>query len=60
MSGPNNRLLVVDDDPYVLESISSLLKEFGYQVATCQNAADAMEKMKKTRFDVVLTDIKMP
>lgn len=56
----NNNLLVVDDDPYVLESISSLLKEFGFHVSTCQNALDALEKVKKVRFDVVLTDVKMP
>ncbi len=56
----NNTLLVVDDDPYVLESISSLLKEFGYHVVICNNAADALEKAKKVHLDVVLTDIKMP
>lgn len=61
MSEPsNNKLLVVDDDPYVLESISSLLKEFGFHVVTCQNASDALEKIKKCPFDVILTDIKMP
>ncbi len=60
MSELNNTLLVVDDDPYVLESISSLLKEFGFHVFTCQNAPDALEKVRKLRFDVVLTDIKMP
>ena len=56
----DNNLLVVDDDPYVLESLSSLLREFGYSVSTCQNARDALEKIKEQRFDVVLTDIKMP
>ena len=56
----NNKLLVVDDDPYVLESLSSLLTEFGYTVSTCQNGRDAFEKIKELRFDVVLTDIKMP
>ncbi len=60
MTEPNGSLLVVDDDPYVLESISTLLKEFGYRVRTCQNAADALERVKKLSFDVVLTDIKMP
>ncbi len=55
-----NKLLVVDDDAYVLESISSLLKEFGFDVVTCRNAVDALERVKKNRFDVVLTDIKMP
>jgi len=56
----NSKLLVVDDDPYVLESLSSLLTEFGYAVSTCQNGRDAFEKIKELRFDVVLTDIKMP
>ncbi len=56
----NNSLLIVDDDPYVLESISTLLREFGYQVQTCQSANDAMHQVEKTCFDVVLTDIKMP
>lgn len=55
-----NTLLIVDDDVYVLESISTLLKEFGYSVHICQNAADAMRLIKKTAVDVVLTDIKMP
>jgi len=53
-------LLIVDDDPYVLESTSSLLKEFGYFVFTCHNASEAMEKIRKTTVDAVLTDIKMP
>ncbi|MGC1454272.1 MAG: response regulator [Nitrospirota bacterium] len=55
-----NTLLVVDDDPYVLESISTLLKTFDYTVYSCQNANDAMNVIKKTAVDVVLTDIKMP
>lgn len=53
-------LLIVDDDPYVLESISTLLREFGYVVQTCQNARDAMKAIETSTFDVVLTDIKMP
>ncbi len=55
-----DNLLVVDDDPYVLDSISSLLKEFGYGVHTCQNAIEALDQIKKSRFDVVLSDIRMP
>jgi len=55
-----NRLLLVDDDPFVLESISALLREFGFDVCTCGNAVDALETVKQDSFDVVLTDIKMP
>jgi putative two-component system response regulator len=55
-----NTVLVVDDDPYVLESVTALLKEFGYAVYSCQNAGDAMKLIKEIHIDAVLTDIKMP
>jgi cyclic di-GMP phosphodiesterase len=56
----NNTLLIVDDDAYVLESISTLLKEYNYTVYTCQHSADAMDLVEKITFDAILTDIKMP
>jgi len=56
----NSTLLIVDDDPYVLESISTLLREYGYQVYTSQVAVDAFKLVQKVSVDVVLTDIKMP
>src|SRR5574337_314720 len=55
-----NTLLIVDDDPYVLESISTLLKEYDYTVYTSQNANEAMKQVESVHLDVVLTDIKMP
>lgn len=60
MSDADKTLLVVDDDPYVLESVASLLKAYGYFVMTCQDPREAMGKIKNLRIDVVLTDIKMP
>lgn len=62
-SGPHttkSTILVVDDDPYVLESTAILLQEAGYRIVKCQNAADALAAFRGTRVDVVLTDIKMP
>jgi len=56
----HNTILVVDDDPYVLESIATLLREFDYTVDTCQNARDAIISVGKNPYDVILTDIKMP
>ncbi len=55
-----NTLLVVDDDPYVLEYVTILLKEFGYAVYGCRNACDAMNLLKEIPIDAVLTDINMP
>lgn len=60
MNGVNNTLLVVDDDPYVLESLSTLLKAYGYFVLTCNDPREAMDKIRNLKIDAVLTDIKMP
>jgi len=56
----HSTILVVDDDPYVLESISTLLRAFGFTVNTCDNANSAIQEIQRSAVDVVLTDIKMP
>ena len=53
-------ILIVDDDAFVLDSVSALLKAYGYSVIPSSNAADAIEKFQAGKIDVVLTDIKMP
>lgn len=53
-------ILVVDDDPYILASISSLLRDCGHTVITCEDPRNAMFRFQKNCVDVVLTDVKMP
>jgi len=54
-------ILVVDDDPSVLESTSRLLSAYGYLVFSYGNATDAVTKLQETEnVRVVLTDIMMP
>ncbi len=60
MTDKQSTILVVDDDPYVLESISTLLRAFGFTVKTCDNANSAVQEIQRMAIDVVLTDIKMP
>src|SRR3972149_3071410 len=57
---PNVSILAVDDDPYVRDSITSFLNECGYSVIACDNAIDAMARLRGNKVDVVLTDIRMP
>lgn len=54
------QLLIVDDVPQVLTSLTRLLREEDYQVHTAQNAAEALAILKKQDIDVVLTDYGMP
>lgn len=53
-------VLVVDDDIYVLESVSLLLKEFGFDTVQCNRSIEAMNLFGGNKIDVVLSDIKMP
>ncbi|MDX2118851.1 MAG: sigma-54 dependent transcriptional regulator [Planctomycetota bacterium] len=62
------RILIVDDDPIVAESIADFLTHEGHQTATAFNAAEALSALNKAAelstgsgsFDVVITDLAMP
>ena len=53
-------ILIVDDEPYVLESAALLLERFGCNVVTSGHPGEALRKVQSNRFDAVLTDINMP
>jgi two-component system NtrC family sensor kinase len=53
-------IMVVDDDAQVLSLTSLLLTEYGYQTIPFNNAEDALDSLKKSSVDLVLTDISMP
>jgi CheY-like chemotaxis protein len=54
------KVLVVDDDPVVGKSFNRVLSNKGYSVITALNAAEALERMRRDEYDLVVTDIKMP
>jgi putative two-component system response regulator len=60
MNSDAQNILVVDDDTYVLESVSSLLRESGYSVISCKSAEQAVEQFLGNNIELVLSDIKMP
>ena len=54
------RILIVDDNSMGLSARRSVLEELGHKVLTSGTANDALELCGKQRFDVVVTDYKMP
>ena len=54
------RVLIVDDDPLILEVTSEFLQNEGFETATAGNAGAAIEEMKKEPAHVILLDIKLP
>ncbi|GEM_PF-2803469 len=58
--GRGERVLVVDDDPAVREITAALVESLGYRVETAADGRDALERVKGSKVDVVLTDVSMP
>lgn len=56
----DNRVLVVDDSATIRRIVSLILGEAGYSVATAPDGAEALERVQRERFDVVLVDFVMP
>lgn len=52
-------VLVVDDEPSVLETIAAILVDEGYDVETAPSVRDAVRHLRRRSFDVVLTDLRM-
>lgn len=54
------KILVVDDDPYILMSLEFLMKKNGYDVIVARNGTEALDLLEKRVPDLVLLDIMMP
>ena len=54
------RILVVDDEPSMREMLRIVLRRDGYEVLIAENGRDAIEQLRKTPVDLLLSDIKMP
>ncbi len=60
MSVSKKKILIVEDNEYVLGSIKLLLSKEGYDVTTATDGPAAIELFKKRQYDLVIADIKMP
>ncbi len=60
MNKERTRILVVDDEEIVRESLSGWLEKDGYTLATAQDGPSALEKVKRERWSILLVDLKMP
>jgi len=57
---PGRSILVVDDEPWILELAAKLLRADGHEVATARGGQEALELLGQRKFDVIVSDWKMP
>jgi two-component system, NtrC family, response regulator HydG len=60
MNSKTVRIMIVDDDQDLAESLADLLKVFGYEVAIATNGKDALQRAQMTDFDITFMDVRMP
>jgi len=59
-AGPaRQRLLLIDDDPLMLDTLRGLLGPAGYDVETADSGEEGIERYRSRRFDCVITDARM-
>ncbi len=54
------KLVIVDDEPVILQILGVVFEEGPWQVTTCANGTEAMEAMRKQGVDILLTDKNLP
>ncbi len=54
------RILIVDDDPVVRDSLGKWFESEGFQATTLTSAREVLEQIQNSRWDAALIDIKMP
>ena len=54
------KILMVDDDPYLVKILSFLLKDEGYEVLTATTGVDALQILSQQWVDMVILDVMLP
>lgn len=57
---PASRILLVDDNANGLSARRSVLEELGHRISTAGSGAEALDHLSTTRFDLMVTDYRMP
>ncbi|HET6466376.1 MAG TPA: sigma-54 dependent transcriptional regulator [Nitrospiria bacterium] len=59
-SAKTGRILVVDDEPNMLDLFKKVLGKEGYEVVAASSGEEAVEKLETEGFDLLISDLKMP
>ena len=54
------RILIVDDEPLIRQSLSGVLQDEGYQTHAVETGEECCEELRHTAYDLVLLDVWLP
>lgn len=53
-------ILVIDDEPSVADALEIILRDCGYEVSVALTGRDGISRAGESRFDIVITDLRLP
>ena len=56
----NEKILIVDDDPDILDALTMILETQGYQVVTARDGIEGLANLKAEKPDLLILDLLMP
>jgi len=56
----SKKILIIDDEPDVLEFLVQLFQDEGYEIATAADGLEGMEKLAESKPDLITLDLQMP
>jgi len=59
-NGNGKKILIVDDEPHVIRSLTFVLSKEGYEVSSAENGEDALAKIRQLKPNLVFLDVMMP
>ena len=54
------KIMAVDDEPYIIESVKTILELEGYEVISAESGGECLKKLEKEPVDLILMDFFMP
>jgi DNA-binding response OmpR family regulator len=60
MGMSKGRILIVEDEPNIVESLSFILRRAGFEVDTVTNGAEALDRVRRQALSVLILDIMLP
>lgn len=54
------RILLVDDEQYIVNALAHMLRSAGYQTDVACNGQEALDKVSRGDYDLIISDVKMP
>ncbi|HUX51258.1 MAG TPA: response regulator [Spirochaetia bacterium] len=54
------RVLIIDDEEMVLDAVTTILEDLGYEITPCMNPSEGALRAVSEPFDLILCDLRMP